>query len=179
MEVVFKYLTNLSRMDFPIDRTSLLPILGMFQNARLLCGIFHFYSEVHRIFCKQTVENLIGRRVLRRLIWSCTVSRCPTKRTLGYMGNRTLCKQEVKILIRHSIMWYLIWVFTECLCSTKRMLDLYGLNVLAQNQIFQLLVFNRKSCFILLIFKLYYVSRCQFELMQSLWSSQMSLSCHR
>ena len=45
-------------------------------------GIFHFYSTFNRKFCKQTVENLIRRRVLRRLIWFCTVCRCPTKRTL-------------------------------------------------------------------------------------------------
>ena len=31
--------------------------------------------------CKQKVEILIRRRVLRRLIWVCTVCLCPTKRT--------------------------------------------------------------------------------------------------
>ena len=36
-----------------------------------------------RNFCKQTVENLIRRRILRRLIWFCTVCQCLTKRTLG------------------------------------------------------------------------------------------------
>ena len=35
---------------------------------------------------KQTVEPLIRRRVMRRLIWSCTVCICPTKRTLGLYG---------------------------------------------------------------------------------------------
>ena len=32
--------------------------------------------------CKQTVETLIRRRVLWRLIWVCTVGICPTKRTI-------------------------------------------------------------------------------------------------
>ena len=71
-------LTHLFRMYFPIliDWTSQFPILW------LLGGIFHFYSNFKRKFCKQTVENLIRRRVLRRLIWFCCVCRCPTKRTL-------------------------------------------------------------------------------------------------
>ena len=34
----------------------------------------------------QTVENLIRRRVGRRLIWFCTVCRYPTKRSLGLYG---------------------------------------------------------------------------------------------
>ena len=40
-----------------ISRTSIFQIFG------LLCGIFHFYSIFIRNFCKQTVENLIRRRV--------------------------------------------------------------------------------------------------------------------
>ena len=43
---------------------------------------FHLYSNFNRTPCKQSVENLIRRRVLC-LIWVCTVCRCPTKRTLG------------------------------------------------------------------------------------------------
>ena len=35
----------------------------------MLGGSFQFYSIVHRIFCKQTVEILIRRRALRCLIW--------------------------------------------------------------------------------------------------------------
>ena len=44
-------LTHLSRMNFPISisRTSLFQILGV------LGGIFHFYSNLNRTFCKQTV----------------------------------------------------------------------------------------------------------------------------
>ena len=65
-----------------IDWTSPFPILG------LLGGIFHFYSNFKRNFCKQTGENLIRRRVLWRLVWFCTVCRFPTKRTLGLYGLR-------------------------------------------------------------------------------------------
>ena len=66
-------------MNFPIsiDRTSLFQILGV------LSGTFHFYSKVHRIFCRQTVVTLIRHCVLRRLIWANTICLCPTKRTLG------------------------------------------------------------------------------------------------
>ena len=47
-------------MNFPIsiDRSSQFQILGVFS------GIFHFYSNAHTIFCKQTVETLIRRRFL-------------------------------------------------------------------------------------------------------------------
>ena len=50
-------------------------------NFRFLGGII---SNFKRNFCKQTVESLIRRRVLRRLVWFCTVFLCPTKRTLGF-----------------------------------------------------------------------------------------------
>ena len=68
----------LCRMYFPtlINWTCPFPIFG------LLGVIFNFYSTFKRNFCKQTVDNLIRRRVLRRLIWFCTDWQCPTKRTL-------------------------------------------------------------------------------------------------
>ena len=52
-------------MEFPtvFNWTSPFPILGKFG------GIFYFYSNFKRNFCKQTVENLIRCRVLRHLIW--------------------------------------------------------------------------------------------------------------
>ena len=68
-------LTHLCRMYFPIliNWISPFPVLG------LLGGIFHFCSNFKRNFCKQTVENLIRRRILHclpmshkkdaRLIW--------------------------------------------------------------------------------------------------------------
>ena len=69
-------------MYFPISisRTSPFLILGV------LGGTFHCYSNSNRIFCEQTVETLIRRRVLRRLIWVCVVCQCPTKRTLDLYG---------------------------------------------------------------------------------------------
>ena len=47
-----------------INGTSPFPILG------LLGGKFHFNSNFNRNFCKQTLENLIRRRVLWRLVLS-------------------------------------------------------------------------------------------------------------
>ena len=75
-------ITHLSRMDFPIpiNWTSPFPILGV------LGPVFQFYQNFDRIFCKQTVETLIRRRVMRRLVWVCTVCLCPTKRALGLYG---------------------------------------------------------------------------------------------
>ena len=75
-------LTNLCRMEFPIDINWNSPFLFLW----MLGGIFHIYSNFNRIFCKQTVENLIRRRLLRRLVWFFIVCRCPTKRTLGLNG---------------------------------------------------------------------------------------------
>ena len=69
-------------MYFPI----LINWTSPFTILVLLGGIFQFYSNFKRNFCKQTVENLIRRRILRRLIWFCTVCLCPTKRTLGLYG---------------------------------------------------------------------------------------------
>ena len=77
-------ITHLSRMKSAISnsRTSPYIILG------LLGGIFHFYSNLDRTICKQTVESLIRRRVLRRLFLVCTVCQRPIKRTLGLYGLR-------------------------------------------------------------------------------------------
>ena len=71
-----------NQLNFPflISRTRPYPILGV------LGVIFHFYSNSNRTFCEQTVEVLIRRRVLRRLIWICTVCLCPTKGTLSLYG---------------------------------------------------------------------------------------------
>ena len=44
---------------------------------------FSFYQLSSRTFCKQTVKTLIRSRVLRRLIWVCTLCLCPTKKALG------------------------------------------------------------------------------------------------
>ena len=75
-------LTHLSQMNFPISigRTRL------FQTLGVLGGIFHVYSNSNRTFCGQTVETLIRRHILWRLIWVCAVCLCPTKRMLGLYG---------------------------------------------------------------------------------------------
>ena len=85
-------LTHLCQMYFPIpiNWTSPFLILG------LLGGFFHIYSNFKSNFWQQTVENLIGRRILQRLIWFCTVCQCSTKRTLGLYG---------LILCVHSHYW--------------------------------------------------------------------------
>ena len=50
------------------------------------CVLYFFYSDYDRTFCKVTVETLIRRRVLRHLVWVCTICLRPTKRTLGLYG---------------------------------------------------------------------------------------------
>ena len=67
-------------LSYLVRCTSLFQILGVFGDS------FRFYSNSNRTLCEQTVETLIRRRVLRRLIWVCAVCLCPTKRTLGLFG---------------------------------------------------------------------------------------------
>ena len=69
-------------MEFPTDInwTSSFPFQG------LLGGILHFHSNFNRTFCMQTVETLIRRHIMWRLIWVYAVSLCPTKRMLGLYG---------------------------------------------------------------------------------------------
>ena len=77
-------------MYFPIlnnwkSKFPILCLLGGIFKFPILCllgGIFHFNSNFKGNFCMQTVENLIRRRILRRLTWFCTVCRCATKRTI-------------------------------------------------------------------------------------------------
>ena len=53
------------------------------SNFRVVGLYFSFLLKFKRHFCKQTVENLIRCHVLQRLF--CTVCRCPTKKTLGFI----------------------------------------------------------------------------------------------
>ena len=53
------------------------------SNFRVVGWYFSFLFKYNRNFSKQTVENLIRRRVLWRLIWLRIVCLCPTKRKLG------------------------------------------------------------------------------------------------
>ena len=78
------YLTHLSGMELPTVINWNSPFL--FQG--MLGGIFHFYSKINRTFCKQTVETLIRRGILWRLVWVCIVCLRPTKWMLGLYGLR-------------------------------------------------------------------------------------------
>ena len=69
-------------MQFPIHFNWTSP----FSFKWMLVVNFQLYSNFHRIFCKQTAGNMIRRRILRRVIWLCTVCRCPIKRTPGLNG---------------------------------------------------------------------------------------------
>ena len=53
---------------------------------RVVGGIFHFYSNLDRPAYKQTVDTLIRRRRMRRLIWVFTVCLCPTKKDAMLKG---------------------------------------------------------------------------------------------
>ena len=66
-------------MEFP----TIIHLSGPYPLYGLMGGIFHFYSNFNRTFCKQTVETLIRHSVMRRLMWVCIVCLCPTKRTLA------------------------------------------------------------------------------------------------
>ena len=78
----FSFLTHLSQMEFPI----LINCTSSFSFEGLLGGISIFYSNSNRNFCKQTVENLIRRRILRRLIWFLHCLPLSHKKTLGLHG---------------------------------------------------------------------------------------------
>ena len=56
---------------------------------RVVEWYFQFYSIFDRTFCKQTVDTLVRRHVLWRLICVCTVCLCHTKRTLDLYGLNT------------------------------------------------------------------------------------------
>ena len=56
------------------------------SNLRLLGGLFILFSNFNRRICKRTVKFLIRHRVMRCLIWICTVCIFPIKRTIGLYG---------------------------------------------------------------------------------------------
>ena len=111
----FTQLTHLCRMYFPIliNWTSPFPISG------LLGGIFHFYSNFKRNVCKQTVENLIRHHILLRLIWFCTVCRCPTKKTVGLYG--------LNINKENFLFWFFLYKFiVQCMIIIVGSILLFG-----------------------------------------------------
>ena len=77
----------------------------------LLCGIFHFYSNFNRTFFKQTVETLIRHRVL---ICVCTVSLCPTKRSLGLYGLSRPKQVTLGTSILHILVSCTIYLASHC-----------------------------------------------------------------
>ena len=77
--VITAILTHMCLVDpsILIYWTSPFPILGV-------SGVlFNLYSISNRCSRWQTVKTLIRRRVLRRLIWVCTVCLCPKVQKMG------------------------------------------------------------------------------------------------
>ena len=72
-------------------------------------AFFYFYSNSNRIVCEQTVENMIRRRILLRLIRFCSVYRCPTKRTLDLYGLNMISifdEQSKNVTLYYSFSFY-------------------------------------------------------------------------
>ena len=91
-------LTHVYLVDPPIliNWTSPFPILGV-------SGVlFHFYSISNRYSCLQTVKTLIKRRILRRLIWICTICLCSKNGMLGLYGLKIFLHS---IYIFHCFGW--------------------------------------------------------------------------
>ena len=93
-----------------IGRTCLFQILGV------LGGIFHFYSNLKRNFCKQTAENLMRRSVLASdLVLHCLPM--PHKRTSCLYGliayiNCAICVNvhQTYKLVAAKLQLYLLWL---------------------------------------------------------------------
>ena len=103
-------LTHLCLMDPTIINWT-----NLFRSKGLLGSMTQFHSNFESSFCKQTVEALVRLRILRRLIWVCTVCLCPTKRTLrlygliynlGFiLGNFFLLNMVIKIFGYRALRW--------------------------------------------------------------------------
>ena len=65
----------------PFKSNELSHLYQLEQSISVLRGVggknFHFYLDLNRIFCKQTEETLIRRRIKRRLV--CTICQRPQK----------------------------------------------------------------------------------------------------
>ena len=64
----------------------------------------HLYSNFNRTFSKQTLETLIRRHVLWRLVWICTICLRLTKMMLGLYGLNYVCTTMFLhvVMIHHS-----------------------------------------------------------------------------
>ena len=65
-------------------------------------AVFLIFIQILIHFFKQTVLNLIRRRVLRRLIWFCAVCRCPTKKTLTKNEGTLVFLQELSVVLQEE-----------------------------------------------------------------------------
>ena len=83
---IYPFMSNVFSHPYQLDES--------ISNFRVVGWYFSFYSNFKRNFCLQTVENLIRRRILWRLIWFCTVCGCPSKRTLGLFGVMSLLTEK-------------------------------------------------------------------------------------
>ena len=71
------------------------------SNLRVFGSNLHFYINFISALCKHTEQNLIRRRILRRLIWFCSVCPCPINRMIGLYGLSR--KKLLKILFDNSL----------------------------------------------------------------------------
>ena len=81
-------------------------LTGQFPIKGLLGSIFHFYSNLNRTFCKQTVENLIR---MWRMIRLFTVCRCPIKRMQGLNGliffGETISSLKINSMFKNCVVF--------------------------------------------------------------------------
>ena len=85
----YKTCSEINGMMSPLKPNGLsnpYPSGRVYVKFRAVGWYFSFYSNFNRTFCLQKVNTLIRRRVLRRLIWVCTVCLCSIKWTPGLYG---------------------------------------------------------------------------------------------
>ena len=63
---------------------------------------------------KPTVKTLMRRRIMRRLIWVCTVCLCPIYRTLGIDGLTFFAVVVVVLLMCSMVQWHESWCVPSC-----------------------------------------------------------------
>ena len=97
-----------------INWTSPFPISGVSRVP------FRFYFIPNRNSCKQTVKTLIRRRILRRLIWVCTVCLGPKNGTPGLYGLMSLIFTKIKFLTCICIIFAFLSVSFRKLHETKQ-----------------------------------------------------------
>ena len=98
-----------------MDLSILINWTSQFQILGVPGILFHFYSVFDRNSCYQTVQTLVGRRDLRRLIWVCTVCLCPKNGTLGF--NLTRCwmiktAQSRQSCHKHQLQLYVQFMYS-------------------------------------------------------------------